>query len=66
MNMNKMKIKILTLLLTIVVFGNVSGQNYLEGVIAKDSALQDFSVFKSALLTGHPSLYWFNDSLAIS
>ncbi len=64
--MNKMKIKILTLLLTIVVFGNVSGQNYLEGVIAKDSALQDFSVFKSALLTGHPSLYWFNDSLAIS
>lgn len=40
----------------------VSGQDFLSTKISKEHAIEDFEYFKSALETGHPSLYWYNDS----
>jgi hypothetical protein len=54
------------LLIAIFFSSNVTGQNYLGETIAKDSALEDFHVFKSALKSGHPGLYWYKSLDEIS
>jgi C-terminal processing protease CtpA/Prc len=51
--------KISILILSILFYVNVTGQNYLDKQMPKDSALADFDIFKTALISGHPGLYWY-------
>ena len=47
------------LLFSLLMYFGVSGQDFLNKTIQKDSALADFQIFKSALISGHPGLYWY-------
>ena len=51
--------KIAFLILSILFYISVSGQDYLDKQIPKDSALSDFNTFKTALISGHPGIYWY-------
>jgi hypothetical protein len=53
--------KISVLILSILFYINVVGQSYLDKKIPKDSALADFNTFKTALISGHPGLYWYKN-----
>jgi len=58
--------KISILVLSVLFYINVSGQNYLDKQIPKDSALADFKIFKTALISGHPGLYWYKNKEEIT
>lgn len=58
--------RISILILSILFYVNVTGQNYLDKEISKDSALADFNIFKTALISGHPGLYWYNSKEGIT
>jgi len=53
--------KTIILILGLIVSNAIFGQGYLEQIIKKDSALVDFNVFKTSLISGHPGIYWNND-----
>lgn len=58
--------KISILILSILFYINVSGQDYLDKQIPKDSAVSDFNTFRTALISGHPGLYWYKSKEEIS
>ena len=58
--------KTLVLIISILFYLNLSGQNFLDTKIPKDSALADFMVFKTALISGHPGLYWYKSKEEIN